>query len=369
VRGLVPDAPAEPTGTDDAPESPTDLGTPGQQTVVRPMQRRRVVTEDEDVAPAPTRRAAVPGWKDPKLIGVVAAVLVLLVGAVLFVTLSGGGDDAPAEDPAEPAVPAAGPTEAEVTSQLQAPSGLGLERSAVWDPETGRVDLTLTYSADRSPLSGPILEILANPDGTCPVDFAWEGPVPEQNIPSITGIDADCALSLDLGTIEPGGTKVAQTSFTLPLEADESGDASAALQDWLAEVDATTTAALTDAELSTAVDSYPAQRLLGISVDVSDSTFSGSVVPVTVYPQWPSGIGTVAIFATGSTGEPNSVLTAVAGGTDDVSLSTSCGRSVLVTAAGLVSALSQVSDCTIGVELGNFPETESNPFDVTFRNS
>ena len=86
------------------------------------------------------------------------------------------------------------------------------------------------------------------------------------------------------------------------------------------------------------MDSYPAQRLLGISVDVPSSTFIERVVPVKVYPEWPSGTGTVAIFATGSSGDPNSVLAAVAGGTDGVSLSSSCAPSVVVTAAGLVSA-------------------------------
>lgn len=367
VRGLTPETPAAPSGTDDEPGTPTDLGAPGQQTIVRPMQRRTVVEEDDDAPAAPARRAAVPGWKDPKLIGVVAAALVLLVGAVLFVTLTGGEDDASTEE-ATPEVPAAGPAETEQPSQLQAASGLGLERAAAWDPETEQVQLTLTYSADRAPLTGPVLEVLANPDGNCPTDVDWDVPQ-EPNIVSTTSIDAPCAWALDVGTIQPGQTVQLQATFTLPLEVDEGGDASTALQEWLAGVDETTTTALTDPGLSAAVDSYPAQRLLGISVDVPSSTFIERVVPVTVYPEWPSGTGTVAIFATGSSGDPNSVLAAVAGGTDGVSLSSSCAPSVVVTAAGLVSALSQVEDCTVGVELGNLPETASAPFAVAFRDS
>lgn len=367
VRGLTPETPAAPSGTDDEPGAPTDLGAPGQQTIVRPMQRRAVVEEDDDAPAAPARRAGVPGWKDPKLIGVVAAALVLLVGAVLFVTLTGGEDDASTEDPT-PEVPAAGPAEAEQPSELQAVSGLGLERAAVWDPETEQVQLTLTYSADRAPLTGPMLEVLPNPDGNCPTDVAWDVPQ-ETNIVSTTSIDAECAWALDVGTIEPGQTVQRQATFTLPLEVDEGGDASAALQEWLAGVEESTTTALTDTRLSTAVDSYPAQRLQGISVVVPSSTFIERVVPVTVFPEWPSGTGTVAIFATGSSGEPNSVLAAVAGGTDGVSLSSGCAPSVVVTAAGLVSALSQVEDCTVGVELGNVPETASPPFAVAFRDS
>ena len=367
VRGLVPDASAEPSGVDERDQVPADLGTPGRQTVVRPMQRRPVVPADDEAPRAPTRRADVPGWKDPKLIGVVAASLVLLVGAVLFVTLTGGEEDPPAGDPAEPAPLAAeGPAEAQQPSQLQAPSGLGLDRTAVWDPATGQVELTLTYSADRAPLSGPVLEILANPDGTCPTDVDWSVPQ-EPNLVSGTSIDEPCGWGLDVGTIQPGQTAELQATFTLLLEVGEDGDASAPLQEWLAGVDGATTEALTDADLSPAVDSYPAQRMLGITVEVPNDTPSESVVPVTVRPEWPSGTGTVAIFQTGASGDPNSVLTAVAGGRDGVSLSASCSPSVSVTAAGLVSALSQVEDCTVDVELGNFPQTASNPFDVAFR--
>ncbi len=366
VRGLVPEAPTYAGGDRAADEAPVDLGAPGRKTVVRPMRRRVVVEEEDEGTTAPARRAPVPGWKDPRLIAVVTGALLLLAGAILFVTVRGG--DAPEEDaPVDPVVPAAAAeADAQLPSQLQASSGLDLDRAATWDPTTSRVDLTLTYSADRAPLTGPILEVLANPDGECPTDLEWDGQTPEPNVPSITSIDEACALSLDLGTIQPGENAVVRASFTLPLEVDASGDATAPLQEWLAGVDEATSTALTDPDIAPTEDSYPVQRLLGVVVDVPPIGPTGQVVPVRVFPQWPGGDGSVEMFRTGSIGEPTSVLTAVAGGTDGVSLSSSCPTAVTVNGF-VVTALAFAEECTIDVEVGNLPETPSNTFSIVPR--
>ncbi len=371
VRGLATPSPVAPdptdtpehdSGTDEVPPG-ADLGTPGQRTVVRPVLRRVAAGEEPPAPSAPARRAPVPGWRDPKLVAVVAVALVLLGAAVLFVTLRG---DAGAEDPVEePTAPAAtGPVQASLADPAL-PTGLRVERAATYDAEQGVVDLALSYTAERAPLSGPIFEVLATPDGSCPTSVAWQGRRQEPNLPTSTGIDVPCSWSLEVGTIEPGATTTLEASFELPLEVDGAGSAETALAAWLGEVGRTTSEALEDPDLAT-VDSYPVQRLRGITVDVPSSTVTPRVVPIRLYPQWPGGVDELnPIWSSTASGGATEVLAAVAGGTDGITFSSGCS-SALGTNGLAVTALSFYPGCTIRVEVGNL-ETESPAFDIVSR--
>ncbi len=377
VRGLQPLAPAGPSGSGDLAgaepldgedgAAPVDLGSPGQQTTVRPMQRRRV--EDETAPTIPARRATVPGWKDPKLIAVVAGALVVLAGAVLFVVLRGGGADEPG--PADPtaSTAAGGPAQATVNEDQPSPAGLDLTRTATWDPETQQVSLTLDYSAERAPLSGEVLEVLQDPDGLCPTDMTWDGPQPEANQVSTTSIDVACGWSLDIGTIQPRQSATFDVTFTLPLEIEDGGDADSALAQWLDGVKATTSMALQDPQVNPSVSSYPVQRLVGVTVQTDTSTVIGRVLPVSIYPVWPpGGDQTTPIFVTGAVGDPSSVVAAIAGGNDGIKLSTSCPSEVTISNQ-VVSANSPTDACTINAEVGNLEQVMSGAFAVITRGS
>ncbi len=370
VRGLQRIA-ADPGG--DAPDAdgadapPVDLGSPGQQTTLRPMRRDRVGTEQEAGVATPTRRAPVPGWKDPRLIGVVAGALVMLGGAVLFVVLRGGAADEPGPGGPSASAVTSGPARATASDQQPSPAGLGTQRSATWDPETQQVDLELVYTAERAPLTGDVLVVLQDPDGLCPTDLTWEGPAPQAN-DATSSIPADCGWSLDIGTIQPRASAPFRVTFTLPLETADGTDAGAALQAWLEGVQEKTTTALNDVQVNTSVSSYPVQRLQDVVVETGPtSTVTNKVLPVSIFAVWPPGTDTnTPIFSTGAVGDPSSVVAAVAGGNDGIKLSASCPESVTISNQ-VVTTNGPTPECTINAEVGNLPEVTSGGFAIVTR--
>ncbi len=372
VRGLQAIAPGSGGDDPDADRAqdataPLDLGSPGQQTTLRPMQRRRVAVEDEASPTSPTRRAPVPGWKDPRLIAVVAGALVVLVGAVLFVVLRGGGADAPGPTEPSTSAVAGGPAQATASDQLPSPAGLGTQRSATWDPETQQVDLELVYTAERAPLSGDVLVVLQDSDGLCPTDLAWDGPAPQAN-DSTSSIPVDCGWSLDVGTIQPRAATRFRVRFTLPLEISDGTDADTALQAWLEGVQEKTSTALADVTVNTSVSSYPVQRLQDVIVETgSASTVTNKVLPVSIYAVWPPGSDmNTPIFSTGAVGDPSSVVAAIAGGNDGIELSASCPESVTISNQ-VITTNGPTPECTINAEVGNLPEVTSGGFAIVTR--
>jgi serine/threonine-protein kinase len=246
------------------------------------------------------------------------------------------------------------------------PTGLTVDRQAVYDPESETVQLTITYSAQNAPLQGPFLEIIPGTGGgDCPT-VSWDGPAQEQNVPSSTGILTPCGWSIDPGTIPKQGSAVVTATVPLAFDADDPGPE---LQAWLDDAAAATLTAVTDGTIST--DDYPAQRLQGIEVVAPSSVVSQTPLRLTVLPVWPNGSDQLnPIYKSPSFGEPTSVLTAVAGGEEGIRFSDGCSGALAVPQDGLtVTALNPATDCSVLATVGNFPQVQSTPFDIVTRGS
>ena len=364
LRGMVPAGgpalaappePEEPSGTHEL-----DLGTPDHGTVLRPLTTPRKASEQQ---PSPGQRAdrrKTPRWRDPRAIALVVAAVVLLGGAVAFAATTGGAD--PTEDPADPGPVA--PVRA-TQQDLPAPTGLQVSRTAVYDPSSQAVELTVTYAAQNSPLGGPFLEVIPGTDAGCPT-VTWEGTDQKPNLPSTTKVDADCGWSVDPGPVPEQGTTSVTAQVPLTLAED---DPTSALQSWLDTAAEATAAAVTDPQVVT--DSYPAQRLQGVQVVAPPRTVSGTTLRLTILPVWPSGPDTLnPLYKSPSVGEPSSVLTAVAGGEEGVRFSDGCSGALAVSGGGLVvTALNVAVDCTVITAVGNLTDVPSNSFDIVTRGS
>lgn len=356
VRGLRPEepAPAAPVESDTGSLDDLDLGTPGQATTVRPLPRPRPTsprrapsTEDE----APGR----PWWRDPRLLMIVAGGVLVLVGAVVFALLAGHGGSGAVE----------GPAVAMRASQQDdpLPTGLTVSRAAAYDPESGTVELTITYAAQNAPLRGPFLEVMPRTRGDCP-DVHWKDTEQQANLPTVTGVTARCAWSVDPGVLDAQHSASVTATVSVPLDAN---DGASALQSWLDREAAATTSAVSDPQISGAA--YPVQRLQGIDVVAPASTVSGRTLPLTLYPVWPSGRDqTDPMYRSPSVGQPSTVLQAVAGGEEGVRFSDSCAGAVAVSSDGLVvTALSPTPSCEINARVGNLTDLTSNTFSIITR--
>ena len=278
-----------------------------------------------------------------------------LVAAVTGVVVALGGEP---EDAVAP--PVAEPVSAE-RSEPALPTGLGVTREADYDPATGRLSLSLRYSARDAPLAGPFLEVLpARGEGEeCPRP-AWTGASVTTNLPAATGIDVACGFTVDPGSVPADDEVLVEARFDIDLGADPQ----AALEEWLGASADTATAAL-DAQREG--DGYPVQRLRDVVVDVPAVVRkrSSDLTPVTVrlLPDWGDGPDRArAIFDSSASGQATGVLSAVAGGFDGVSLQ---GCDALTVAAdGLSLAARYPSpDCTVTAQVGELTRLE--PASVT----
>lgn len=363
VRGLVvPDASPVPTSVpreaDARPAAPLpDLGTATQATLLRSMPVLPVAA-----APAATAvgaRAPRWSWRDPRVIAlVVAGALLIGLGVFVIVRAAGRTEDATTTAP---------PVQAQQQGTA-AKSGLGVSRSATWDPTSRTASLTLTYSAQAAPLRGPFLEVLPAPaggDGTCPA-VQWQGASAQPNVRSVTGIETPCAWSVDPGVVPAQQSVSASASVLLPLGA---GDPTARLQEWLRSAGEATQTATTDSQVTSTA--YPAQRLSGIEVVGPTRTVSGRTLNVRLVPVWPSGQDDLhPMLVSPGTGDPAQSLQAVAGGTSGVRFVDQCSGALSISKDGLVvQAQSVAQDCTIGARVGNFTNLASQPFEITTRGS
>jgi len=361
LRGVTPEPapPAAHTG-DGQPEqvSSPDLGTSDHGTMLRPMAVPSVREQPRREPESPARRKRRPAWRDPRALAVVAASLVLLGGAVAYATTR----DAPATDPGPGT--STEPVTA-TTTGTPLPTGLTVDRQAVYDPASESVQLTITYSAQKAELRGPFLEVIPGTDGgDCPT-VTWEGPEQDQNI-STSGFDLDCAWSIDPGPVPAPGSAV--VTATVPLTFDDPGTE---VQEWLQQGTLATDEAINDQAIRT--DAYPAQRMQGIEVDAPARLVMGSPVRLTIRPVWPSGVDLLNPLYTSPTrpsATPSSLLTAVAGGEQGVRFSDACSGALAVTGGGLlVSADLPATDCSVNTTVGNFVDVPSEPFSIVGRRS
>ena len=358
-----------------------DLGEAPDETVVRPL-RPAVVRPDE-----PQEPDGAPSIRRGRLIVVAVLVVVLIAGAGVGAVWWLRWRKPPARPVATAATTAPAPVGA-VLANLNGtatPTGLTTSRTAVLDPTTGAVQLTITYSAQDVPLQGPFLEVipgLALPTAppTPPTATGTAVPVPEArtpaeapcpsvvwlqeqqqpNLPKATGISRSCAWSIETPAVPAGGS----VSVTALVDLDlPSADPQGALTQWLAGAAQATDATLGDtAVVSTA---YPVQRLQNIAVRVSPEAVVGSTVTVTLVPVWPSGEDPVnPLLVSTAVGQPSTLLTSVAGD-GGVVFADGCAGALVVSADGRsVAAVGPAAQCVVRAQVGNFSSLTSNNFSV-----
>jgi serine/threonine-protein kinase len=363
VRGVAPEpepAPADPSEDDPVGMSSLDLGTPDHGTMLRPMAVPTARREESRREPERAqRRKKPPKWRDPRAIAIVVASVVLLGGAVAYATTT--DDSAPEPDPGATTAPVA----PAINTYGPLPTGLEVDRQAVYDPQTETVELTLTYTAQSAELSGPFLEVIPGTDGgDCPPVTWLEGGEQEQNIPTSTGINLACGgWSVDPGPVPRQGSAVVTATVPLAFE-----DPATELQEWLDQAGAATEAAVTDGTVSGSA--YPVQRLQSVRVIAPSRLTINSPVPLTVNPVWPSGEDTMdPMYTPESQGSPSMMLTAVTGGEQGLRFFDNCGGALTVQNGLSVTATGPATDCTVLTTVGNLPDVESSPFDIVTRGS
>ncbi|MBD7996268.1 serine/threonine protein kinase [Arthrobacter sp. Sa2CUA1] len=355
VRGAFTDA--ELTALAAAPPSAEetvvpDLGEAGSATIARPIPRRQVLPQPENRAEEP---AAVPFWRTRKaLLLAGSAVLLLAVMVAGFIVLSPGSQQA---------APAAAGEQLSAQVPGQAlPTGLTISRSAVYEPSSGETRLTLTYAAQKAPLSGNFLEVipgLAEAD-TCPA-VSWAGAAVSRNQGSVTGVDVGCGWNLS-GLQVSAGSSVEVTAKVPVAPADQQE-----LDAWLRSGAEATAAAAQDPDVLGSA--YPAQRLMGVEVRTPARVVTPSPLKITLVPVWASGPDELnPLYVSPAAGKPSQMLTAVAGGEKGVRFSDGCGGALAVDSSGLtVTALQITPECTVRASVGNFTELQSPRFGITSR--
>jgi hypothetical protein len=329
-----------------------ELGPAGQHTVVRSMPRPELRPRNQP-APAPARAGWRPAWLHGKAIALIAGGLVAAIAIVI-------GAMALAKPETPPAAAAADSTASQQDAPL--PSGLSISRSAQYDAQAKEVRLTVTYAAQKAPLAGPFLEVLpgAAASASCP-PATWEKIEATRNQPSVTGISETCGWSLAGITVPAKGSVAASAKIPVELSGEN------ALEQWLQDAAAATTAAVSDP--AAGGSAYPVQRLRDILVITPARTVSQTALPVTLVPVWPGGPDVLnPLYTSPSTGKASAMLTAVAGGEDGVRFSDGCSGSLAVSAEGLVvTALSVAPSCILRAGVGNFTDLASDPFGITTR--
>lgn len=332
-----------------------ELGLAPQHTILRPSLRP-VAPPQPSRPKAPEAQPADlrPPWRNPKMLALAISALAVATGAAFFAVKAHA-----------PATPAAASAAVKATQQDRpTPTGLTIARNAEYDPQAHKVHLTITYSAQNAPLTGPFLEVLPGTDGAdCPgVD--WPEAPQQRNLPTATGISTACSWSLQTGVIAPQQSQTVTASLTLPDALEASSDA---LQQWLDAAAAATTAATSDGQVTST--SYPVQRLQSVEVQAPDRTVTGKQLPLTLFPVWPSGPDHLnPLYRSPAVGSATSMLVSIAGGGGGVRFSDGCSGGVVVSEDGHdVTTLSVTPSCVINARVGNFSDLSSNEFSIISR--
>lgn len=353
VRGAFSDAElaafaAGPQEDGDVP----DLGTAGSATIARPMPRRKV--RPPAAMPA-GKEDTTPFWRTRKALLLAGTGALLLVAMVAgFVTLS------PVDHQSAP--PNGGER---LSAQLQdsaLPTGLTVSRSATYEPSTREVRLTVTYAAQKAPLSGEFLEVvpgLADGDA-CPA-AAWDGASVSRNQASITGVDVRCGWRISGLAIPAGGST--QVTAKVPLApADQQG-----LDAWLRSGSQGTSEATQDPAVKGTA--YPVQRLQGVEVRTPARVVTPSPLTITLVPVWAGGADELnPLYVSPASGKPSQMFEAISGGEKALRFSDACGGALAVDSSGLTVTALQISpQCTVRASLGNFTDLQSQGFSITSR--
>jgi serine/threonine-protein kinase len=330
-----------------------ELGEAGSATIARPIPRREV----QPRAAAPLEAEPVTAfWRTRKALLLAGAAALLLATMVVgFIVLAPAGQETG---------PAAGGGK-QLSRQMQdpaLPTGLTISRDASYEPSSGQVRLTVTYAAQKAPLSGEFLEVIPGLAGgqTCPA-VTWDGASAGRNQASITGLDVGCGWKVS-GLEVPAGGSVQATATAAVSPADQE-----ALDAWLRSVSEATTAATQDPAVKGT--SYPVQRLRGVEVRTPARVVTPSPLKITLVPVWASGADELnPLYASPASGKPSQMLAAVSGGEQGVRFSDGCGGALAVDSAGLtVTALQITPQCTVRASVGNFTELQSASFGITSR--
>lgn len=366
VRGLTPPAADPETGvageTGHAEVQPLpELGTAGQATMLRSMPSIPVAAPTTPTKIDPPSLWSRVSWRDPRTIAVLVAGALLIGGSVFLLARSG-------VDPSADAPPTATST---VRAQQQSPAkptGLGISRSASWDARARVAELTTTYSAERSALAGPFLEVVPGENGAnaadgCPA-VQWQGATVKLNRSSVTGIESPCGWSVEPARLAARGSVTVLARVPLVLKGTDPG---AELQTWLESVATATETATSDAQVTSTA--YPAQRLTDIQVVAPARTVSGKTLNISLVPVWPSGPDDLnPLFRSPPTGEASAMLTAAAGGKAGVRFGDGCAGALLLSSDGLVvTARSVAQTCQVNAKVGNFIDLASNTFSIATR--
>ena len=342
-------APATPTDQDvSAPE----LGPAGSATIARPMPRRDV----RPAAAAPAQEGLlVPFWRTRKAL-ILAGSGVLLITAVvvgLVLLVPGKQKDGPKASGEQ------------VSTQLQdtaLPTGLTISRAAAYDPSSGQVRLTLSYAAQKAPLSGDFLEVIPglNNEDVCPA-VTWSEASASRNQASISGLDVACGWKIT-GLKVPAGGSVTATATVTVSPADQQG-----IDVWLRGVSSATTDAVQDTTVKGMA--YPVQRLQSVEVRTPTRVVTPSPLKITLVPVWASGADELnPLYVSPASGKPSQMLEAVAGGESGLRFSDGCGGALAVDSSGLTVTALQISpQCTVRASVGNFTELHSPNFGITSR--
>ena len=333
-----------------------DLGETGSATIARPIPRREVRPQADPKAGgrAPEPDAA-PFWRTRKAVLLAGSAVLLLAAMVAgFIILVPGGQQTP--------VNAAGE---QLSAQLPGqalPAGLTISRSAAFDPSSGQTRLTLTYAAQKAPLSGNFLEVipgLAEADA-CPA-VSWEGAQVSRNQGSVTGVDVECGWNISELKVPAGSS--AEVTATVPVAPADQEEFDA----WLRGGAEATTAAMQDPLVKGTA--YPVQRLMGVEVRTPARVVTPSPLKITLVPVWAGGPDELnPLYVSPATGQPSQMLAAVAGGEKGVRFADGCGGALAVDSSGLtVTALQITPQCTVRASVGNFTELQSSGFGITSR--
>lgn len=352
IRGLVaPSAPAAEQGEVVA-LSPSAPGVGTDETNIGRHLPTYAPPVLEPAAPTPEADQRRTRWW--WVLGIIGAAAVI---AVVFLLVSkglpGGGSKGSGG--------ASGEAITATTEEDTYPTGLSIESSAEYDSETKTISLLMTYSADRSGLTGAVLAVVPpvrEADG-CPA-VTWGGSV-TTNIGRSTGILPQCGgYSLDLSIAASSSVQV-EAKVT---DIDFGSEPQEALQSWLDRQQELTRDAVTDPKV-TGVTSYPIQRLTALDLRIPSTLTLGKddAVRVRLYPVFADGTPDELqpLYDSNATGRPSALLSSFSGGVAPTfTPSSSCDGAVIADADGTVVVRGKVQGCTLTGRVGNFDDVESN---------
>ena len=333
-----------------APHGALDTDVAAGETQLRSPRGRPA---DAPIRPAtPEEEASSRRWDRKRwaIAGGSVAGVAALVGVLVVVT--GGGSDPDDAGPstggasAAEEVTALGPTE-------QLPSGLTTVREAAYDPDSGTLSTTITWTSETA-LAGPLFEAVpaADGDGPCP-DVVWSVPAVRDVTPGIPSTACGWEVPVD---VRAGGEATA--TFTVPFEAGDDGVAQEVRQ--LLVDQGTATGEALDGLVATAV--YPAQRLQDLDVQIGGTVRVGAPVELVVLPVWrgTDAADNVSVVFTSRSAQPTILLQQLGG---DLQVRTDDCTGSLAFTDRVPYANTVGANCSVSVRLGDL-DARSRSFDV-----